>query len=337
MDKLRYKYKAFHIRRNIRNNNVDALLSLMTNKKKTVCNMLIQTCIESNVSLNIEQSWRKLLTGIINDSEESFDKVISAANIMVSLCSHGWELIIVNLIRHLIENLSNLTRHEILETISLLKIVRKKGSDHILKEISDYLYTNLSLHSAVGRMLGAIENDSSILIGYFKETKNYLIRMHILIALAEVADEPAIDFLIQNIGSNHEHINKTAIESLGGTGLPQAIPVLQKLLLEKFMDVVVQAIVIHGEDAIHLTASALLAKENALRIAERFIGLGIPRSEPFLIKILWLSSDTMVAKYFLNSGNQQLYHAAHNWAIDHGYLIKKEYGKKTPYWRGIKR
>jgi|GEM_PF-6558497 len=337
MDKLLYKYKAYHIRRNIRNNDVDGLFRLMTNKKKIMYNMVIDTCIESNVSLNIEQSWRKLLTSIINDSEESFEKVISAAKIMVSLCTHGWELIIVNLIRHLIEHLNSLTRHEILELISLLKIVRKKGSDHMLKEISDYLYTNLSLHFTLGRMLGAIENDSSILIGYFKETKDYLIRMHILIALAEVADETAIEFLIQNIGSNHEHINKTAIESLGGTGSPQAIPVLQKLLLEKFMDVVVQAIVIHGKDAIHITASSLLAKENAWRIAERLIGLGIPRSEPFLIKILWLSSDTMVAKYFLNSGNQQLYHAAHNWASDHGYLIKKEYGKKTPYWGGRKR
>jgi hypothetical protein len=336
MDNLLYKYKAYHIRRNILNNDVDALLSLMTNKKEIMYNMVIQTCIKSNVSLNIEQSWRKLLTSIINDSEESFEKVISAAKIMVSLCSHGWELIIVNLIRHLIEHLNSLTRHQILEIISLLKIVRKKGSDHMLKEISDYLYTNLSLHSMVGRMLGAIENDSSILIGYFKETKDYLIRMHILIALAEVADETAIDFLIQNIGSNHEHIYKTAIECLGETGSPKAIPVLQKLLLEKFTDVVVQAIVLHGEDAIHLTASALLAKENAWRIAERLIGLGIPRSERLLIKILSLSSDTMVAKYFLNSRNQQLYHAAHNWASDHGYLIKKEYGKKTPYWGDIK-
>ena len=337
MDKLLYKYNAYHIRRNIRNNNVDALLSLMTNKKKILYNMVIQACIESNLSLNIEQSWRKFLTSIINDSEGSFEEVISAAKIMVSLCSHGWELIIVNLIRHFIEHLNNLTRHQILDIISLLKIVRKKGSDHMLKEISDYLYINLSLHSTVGRMLGAIENDSSILIGYFKENKDYLIRMHILIALAEVGDETAIDFLIQSIDSNHEHINKTAIESLGRTRLPQVIPVLQKLLLEKFMDVVVQAIVIHGEDAIHVTANALLAKENAWKIAERLIGLGIPRTEPFLIKILCLSSDTMVAKYFLNSGNQQLYHAAHNWAIDNGYLIKKEYGKKTPYWGGRKR
>lgn len=337
MDKLLYKYNAYRIGRNIRNIDVDALLSLITNKKKIMHNMVIQTCLESNVSLNIEQSWRKLLTSIINDSEESFEKAISAAKIMVSLCSHGWELIIVNLIRHLIEHLNSLTRHQILEIISLLKIVRKTGSEHMLKEISDCLYTNLSLHSTVGRMLGAIENDSSILIGYFKETKDYLIRMHILIALAEVADETAIDFLIQNIGSNHEHINKTAIESLGRTGSPQAIPVLQKLLLEKFMDVVVQAIVMHGEDAIHITASALLAKENAWRIAEGLIGLGIPGSEPFLIKILCLSSDTMVPKYFLNSGNQQLYHAARNWASDHGYLIKKEYGKKTPYWGGRKR
>ena len=217
--------------------------------------------------------WRKLLTSIINDSEESFEKVISAAKIMVSLCTHDginnseFNTVILS------NTLTVLKRHEILELISLLKIVRKKGSDHMLKEISDYLYTNLSLHFTLGRMLGAIENDSSILIGYFKETEDYLIRMSYINCIGEVAEETAIEFLIQNVGSNHERINKTAIESLGGTGSPQAIPVLQKLLLEKFMDVVVQAIVLHGKDAIHITASSLLAKENAWRIAERLKGL----------------------------------------------------------------
>lgn len=332
MDKLLYQYNAYRIRRYIRNNNVDGLFSLLTHKKKIIRNMVIETCREIKLLLNIEQSWLKLLTNIINDSEESFEKVISAAKIMVSLCSHGWEILIVNLINRLLEHPDNLTRKQIIEIMSFLKIVRKKGSDHVLKEILDYLYANLSLHSTMGRMLGAIENDPSVLIGYFKETKDYQIRTHILIALGVVADETAINFLIQNIDANHEHIKKTAIKSLGETGSPQVIPVLQELLLEKLMDVVVQAIVIHGEDAMNITASALLAKEDAWRITEKLIELGIPKSEPFLIKILWLSSDAMVAKCFLNSGNQQLDHAARDWASDNGYLIKMEYGKKTPYW-----
>jgi hypothetical protein len=56
MDKLQYKYNAYRIRRHIRNNNVDALFSLMTHKKKIIRNMVIETCGEINLSLDIEQS-----------------------------------------------------------------------------------------------------------------------------------------------------------------------------------------------------------------------------------------------------------------------------------------
>ena len=305
MDKLIYQYNAYRIRRCIRNNDVDGLLNLLAHKKKIIGNMVIETCGEIKLSLNVEQSWIKLLTNIINDSKESFEKIISAAKIMVSLCSHGWELLIINLIYRLLEQPDSLSSYQIIEMISFLKIIRKKGSDYVLKEISNYLYTNLTLHPMMGRMLGAIENNPLVLIGHFKETKDYRIRTHILIALGVVADETAIKFLIQNIDSNYEHIKKTAIKSLGETGSPQVIPVLQKLLLEKITDVVVQAIVIHGENAMEITASALLAKENAWRITEKLIELGIPNSEPFLIRILWLSSDPMVAKCFLNSGNRK--------------------------------
>lgn len=336
MDKLLYRYNAFRIRRYIRNNDVDALFRLMTQKKKFLRNMVTETCGEIKLSLNIEQSWLKLLTNIINDPEESLENVISAAKIIVSLCSHGWELLIVNLIIRLIEDANSLTRNQIAEIISLLKIVRENGSNHVLEEIFHYLYTNLSLHSTMGRMLGAIVNDPLVLIGYFTDTKDCLIRTHILIALGVVADETAIDFLIKNIDANQEHLKKTAIKSLGETRSPQVIPVLQKLLLEKLMDVVVQAIVIHGEDAMNITASALLAKENVWGITKKLIELGISESEPFLIKILWLSSDVRVANCFLNSGNQQLDHAARNWASDNGYLIRMEYGKKNPYWGGRK-
>lgn len=337
MDKVIKKFNAYRIRRHIRNNDVDALSDLMTHKKKFIRNMVIETCDEIKLPLDIEQSWLKLLTHVINDSKESFEKIISAAKMMVVLCGYGWEQRIVILISHVLKHPSRLTRFQILEIMSFLEIVRKKGSDQMLKEISDYLYTNLSIHATIGRMLGVIEKDSSTLINYFEKTKDDLIRTHILIALGVVADETAKHFIIEKMSASPWHIKKSVIEGIGETGSPRVIPVLQNLLLENLTDVVVQAIVIHGEDAISITASALLARENAWRVTERMIGLGIPGSEPFLIKILRLSSDPMVARCFLNSGNRRLDDAARNWADNNGYSIKMEHGRKSPNWGSRKR
>jgi len=179
------------------------------------------------------------------------------------------------------------------------------------------------------------------------DNKDYGVRFYAIRALGEIKDPRAVDLLITALkykdkdpsGYDYE-IREEAARALGEIKDPRADQPLIASLKDSDIRVVRAAGDALGKigdpQAVDFLLTALRTHNNDVVAAASsfYIRRGEPGSEDALIEALNKAGDQYMAADFLNSGNEKLSAAAHEWASTHNYQITYMPGAKGSGWGG---
>jgi len=157
---------------------------------------------------------------------------------------------------------------------------------------------------AVDLLIAALKYKSKDPFGY-----DYEIREEAARSLGEIKDPRADQPLIAALKDSDNRVVKAAGDALGKIGDPQAV------------DYLLTALRTHNNGVVAAASSF-------------YIRRGEPGTEEALIEALDKAGNSGMAVEFLNSGNEKLSAAAHEWASQSNYQITYMPGKKGSGWGG---
>jgi HEAT repeat protein len=228
------------------------------------------------------------------------------------------------------------------------------------------------LQKAAGGALGKIGAPAVDRLLAALDDKDDFVRTYAAVGLGESKDARAIPALVRHLGDEYgessslqfevgqalnkigpqgvtavldaakngnERTRSGAVNALGNSSDPRALPALLQLLHDKSHEVRSSVgfflAFMSLDDSAHKYLSEAVQKKDLVVVEAAmpyYINRGIPGSEPVLIAAMnapETESNLTVPNLFLNSGNPTLEQAARKWADKHGWSVSKEKSENT--------